>query len=58
MKKFWIAVVGAVLAFGPAMYAEDVVHAVKDVGKNIDKGTKKAAKTKDGPTPPSGPLRH
>ena len=48
MKKFWIAVVGAVLAFGPAMYAQDVVTGVKDVGKDIGQGTKKAAdKTAD-----------
>jgi hypothetical protein len=44
MKKFWIAVVGAVLAIGPAMLTQDVVTGVKDVGKDIDKGAKKPAK--------------
>ena len=48
MKKFWIAVVGAALAFGPAMCAQDVVTGAKDVGKDVGKGTKKAAdKTAD-----------
>ncbi len=56
MKKFWIAVVGAVLAFGPAMYAQDVVTGVKDVGKDIGKGTKKARPTRP-PTPPRTPRR-
>ena len=44
MKKFWIAIVSAVLAFAPAMMAQDVVTGVKDLGKDVDKGTKKAAK--------------
>ncbi len=35
---------GAVFAFGPAMYAQDVVTGVKDLGKDVGKGTKKVAK--------------
>ena len=37
MKKFWIAVVGAVLALGPALLAQDVVTGVKDLAKDVDK---------------------
>ena len=44
MKKFLIAVMGAVLVFGSAMYAQDVVTGAKDLGKDVDKGAKKAAK--------------
>ena len=44
MKKFWIAVVGVALTFGPALFAQDVVTGVKDAGKDIGKGTKKVAK--------------
>src|ERR1035441_6950866 len=48
MKKFLIAVVGTALAFGPALYAQDVVTGVKDVSKDVAHGTKKAAdKTAD-----------
>ena len=49
MKKFWIAAVGLALAFGTALYAEDVVHAVSGVVKSVDKTTKTmVVKTKDG----------
>jgi hypothetical protein len=41
MKKFWIAVVGTALMFGPALYAQDVVTGVKDLSKDVDKGAKK-----------------
>src|SRR5664279_2881501 len=44
MKKIWIGLVGAALAFGPALYAQDVVTGVKDLGKDIDKGAKATAK--------------
>ena len=43
MKKFLIAVVGTALAFGPALYAQDVVTGVKDASKDVAHGTKKAA---------------
>jgi hypothetical protein len=38
MKKFMIAAIGVALAFGPALYAQDVVTGVKDLGKDVDKG--------------------
>src|ERR1017187_8352021 len=48
MKKFLIVVVGTALAFGPALYAQDVVTGVKDASKDVAHGTKKAAdKTAD-----------
>jgi hypothetical protein len=49
MKKFWIAVVVAAFAFGSALYAEDVVHAVSGIVKSVDKTSKTmVVKTKDG----------
>ena len=48
MKKFCIAVVGAALAFGPAMYAQDVVTGAKDLGKDVDKGAKATVKARKG----------
>ena len=44
MTKFWIAVVGVVLALGPAIFAQDVVTGVKDASKDVAKGTEKGAK--------------
>jgi hypothetical protein len=38
------AVVGAVLALGPALLVQDVVTGVKDLGEDVDKGAKKTAK--------------
>ena len=46
MKKFRIAIVGIALVFGPALYAQDVVTGVKDLGKDVDKGTKKTGDAK------------
>jgi hypothetical protein len=43
MKKFWIAVVGTALMFGPALYAQDVVTGVKDLGKDTKKAADKTA---------------
>jgi len=69
MKKFWIAVVGAVLALGPALLVQDVVTGVKDLGEDVDKGAKKTAKgtekaaektadaTKDAAKKPAGAVK-
>jgi hypothetical protein len=49
MKKFCVAVVGFALAFGTALYAEDVVHAVSGIVKSVDKTSKTmVVKTTDG----------
>ncbi len=49
MKKFCVALVGVALAFGTALYAEDVVHAVSGIVKSVDKESKTmVVKTKDG----------